>query len=155
MKRIFKSLALATATAAFALSVPASAQLKVWEDYEPQEEVIELTYVKVEEGQLDFYLEGLRSTWVKANELQKEMGHISGYGIYVVPFGANEVNLVLRITYPNMATFDPDKAKYDAMMEAWGKANMDSSQETVREVYNKIREIKGTYILRPIEMKME
>ena len=137
------------------MSVPASAQLEVWEDYTPQETVIELTYIKVQEGQLDFYLEGLKGTWVRANEAAKEIGQITDYGIYVVPYGSNEVNLVLRINYPNMASLDPDKAEYDKFMEAWGRANMESSNETVRELYNNIREIKGTYVLRELRMNME
>lgn len=152
MNRIIKTFGLAAATAALSISAPAAAQLEVWEDYTPQEQVIELTYVKVQEGQLDFYLEGLKSTWVKANEAAMEIGQISSYGIYVVPFGSNEVNLVLRINYPNMASLDPDKAEYDKFMEAWGKSNMESSSQTVREIYNNIREIKGTYILREIRM---
>ena len=154
MKRIIKSSIIAAAAGTLALSAPASAQLNVWEDYTPQETVVELTYVKVDEGQLDYYLEGLRSTWVKANEVAKAMGQITDYGIYVVPYGSNEVNLVLRINYPNMESLDPDKAEYDKFMEAWGNSNMESSNQTVRELYNKIREIKGTYILRELKMKM-
>lgn len=150
---IISRISIAAAGAALFLSAPASAQLRVWEDYTPQEEVIELTYVKVDEGQLDFYLEGLKSTWVRANEVSKSMGQITDYGIYVVPYGSNEVNLVLRVNYPNMASLDPDKAEYDAFMAAWGEANMASSQQTVRELYNNIREIKGTYVLRELEMK--
>lgn len=140
------------AASALAAATPAAAQLQAWEDYTPQETVIELTYVKVDEGQLPYYLEGLKQTWVKANEVAKELGQITDYGIYTVPYGANEVNLVLRINYPNMASLDPDKAEYDKFMEAWGNANMESSNETVRELYNNIRKIRGTYILREIRM---
>ena len=38
-------------------------------------------------------------------------------------------------------------------MEAWGKENSDKANETVLELYNKIRRIKGTYLLRKIELK--
>lgn len=154
MNVLGKTLGLAIAAAAFAMASPAAAQLQPWEDYEPQETVIELTYVKVDEGQLPFYLEGLRDTWVKANEAAKSIGQITDYGIYVVPYGSNEVNLVLRVNYPNLASLDPDKAEYDKFMEAWGKANQESSSKTVRELYNKIRKIKGTYILRELKLKM-
>ncbi len=154
MKYLLKSLSIAVAaTATFAMSSPVTAQMREWEDYTPQKTVVELTYVKVDEGQLGFYLEGLKSTWVKANEVAKSLGQISDYGIYVVPFGSNEVNLVLRINYPSMAALDPDKAKYDEFMAAWGKTNMDDSDKTVRDLYNKIRKIKGTYVLREIKLK--
>lgn len=140
------------AGSALAMATPAAAQLRVWEDYTPQEEVVELTYVKVDEGQLDTYLEGLKETWVKSNEIGKSLGQISSYGIYTVPYGANEVNLVLRITYPNMTVLNADKERFDAFMAAWGRENMESSNKTVIELYNKIRKIKGTYLLREIEM---
>ncbi len=155
MNGIFKSISISAATACLALSTPAAAQLKVWEDYTPQKTVVELTYVKVDEGQLGFYLEGLKGTWVKANEVSKKLGQISDYGIYVVPYGDNDVNLVLRVNYPNMAELDADKAKYDKFMAAWGEANMESSNKTVRELYNNIRKIQGTYILREIKMNTD
>lgn len=155
MKRTFKKIGIVAAAIAVATTTPANAQLRVWEDYTPQETVIELTYVKVEPGQLDYYLEGLKSTWVRANEAAKSVGQITDYGIYDVPYGSNEVNLVLRINYPNMAALDPDKAEYDRFMEAWGESNMDSSNQTVRELYNSIRELKGTYVLRELEMKLD
>lgn len=154
MTKFLKTACMAGAAAlTMAVAAPAEAQLTVWEDYTPQETVVELTYVKVDEGQLDTYLEGLKSTWVKANEVGKSLGQISDYGIYVVPYGSNEVNLVLRINYPSMGSLNASKAEYDRFMEAWGQENMDSANETVREVYNKIRKIKGTYILRELKMK--
>ena len=119
------------------------------------DEGVLLRFARFDEGQLDTYLEGLRDTWVRANEIAKELGQIQSYGIYVVPYGSNEVNLVLRITYPNMATLDADKAEYDKFLAAWGKENMDSSNKTVLELYNKIRKIKGTYLLRELRMNLD
>lgn len=151
--KLLKTIGLGAVVAtAMAFATPAAAQLEEWIDYTPQKEVIELTYVKVDEGQLNTYLEGLRQTWVKANEASKAIGQVSSYGIYVVPYGSNEVNLVLRITFPSMASLDADKAEYDKFMDAWGKANQESSNKTVLELYNKIRKIKGTYLLREIKM---
>lgn len=153
MKNPFKQIGIASAMATMlALSSPAAAQLTVWEDYTPQMEVIELTTVKVDEGQLDTYLAGLKDTWVKSNEISKQLGQVVSYGIYVVPYGDNDVNLILRITYPNMASLDANKAEYDKFMAAWGKANQDKANKTVLEVYNKIRKIKGTYMLRELKM---
>lgn len=154
MTNRLKAFGLAIAAgSALSLAVPASAQLQVWEDYTPQMEVTELTTVKVDEGQLDTYLAGLKDTWVRANEIGKELGQVSSYGIYVMPYGDNDVNLVLRITYPNMAALEADKAEYDKFIAAWGKENSDKANKTVIELYNKIRKIKGTYMLREIKMK--
>ena len=154
MNRITTMLAAGIAAIGFAAAAPAAAQLQVYEDYEPSEEVIEMTLVKVEEGQLDTYLEGLKQTWVKANEVQKEMGYVKGYGIYGVPYGEGEFNLVLTIRFANDEALTPNKERYMEFMEAWGEANMESSNETVREVYNKIRKIQGTYMLRELKMTM-
>ncbi|MEQ8412438.1 MAG: hypothetical protein RIB52_12890 [Erythrobacter sp.] len=154
MNRITTMLAAGMAAIGFAAAAPAAAQLQVYEDYEPSEEVIEMTLVKVEEGQLDTYLEGLKQTWVKANEVQKEMGYVKGYGIYGVPYGEGEFNLVLTIRFANDEALTPNKERYMEFMEAWGEANMESSNETVREVYNKIRKIQGTYMLRELKMTM-
>lgn len=153
MKSMIRNIGFACAAAsALALATPAAAQLTVWEDYTPQQEVTELTGVKVDEGQLDTYLAGLKETWVKSNEIGKELGQVVSYGIYVVPYGSNEVNLVLRITYPNMAALDANKAEYDKFIAAWGQENSDNANKTVIEVYNKIRKIKGTHLLRELKM---
>ncbi|MDP3674313.1 MAG: hypothetical protein Q8R44_04355 [Novosphingobium sp.] len=152
MTTIRKLATLAIATGTLTISAPASAQLEVWKDYTPQETVVELTYVKVDEGQLNTYLQGLKQTWVRANEVSKSLGQISDYGIYTVPYGNNEVNLVLRVNYPSMASLTADKARYDAFLNAWGKQNLDNSNKTVRELYNNIRKIKGTYVLRELKM---
>lgn len=150
---VFHKFALAIAAGTLALSAPASAQLEVWKDYTPQETVVQLTYVKVDEGQLDTYLQGLKQTWVKSNEVAKSLGHISDYAIYTVPYGDNEVNLVLRVNFPSMASLTADKARYDAFLNVWGKQNLDNNNKTVREVYNNIRKIKGTYVLRELKIK--
>jgi hypothetical protein len=148
----FKTAALGLAAATFALASPAVAQMEIYEDYEPSQEVIELTMVKVEEGQFENYLEGLKGTWIAANEISKELGHITGYGIYSVPYGENEFNMVLRVTYPSGEMLAPSKERYMRFLDAYGKTNIDQGNKTVLELYNKIRKIQGTYMLREVKM---
>lgn len=152
MKAFTKTILGSIAAASLTVASPAMAQMEVYEDYEPSEEVIELTFVKVDEGQFETYLEGLKSTWVAANEIQKELGYVSSYGIYGVPYGENDFNMVLRVTFPNTAMIGPSKERYMAFLEAYGKANIDQGNTTVLELYNNIREIQGTYLLRGVEM---
>lgn len=140
------------AAASLTVAAPAMAQMEIYEDYTPSEEVIELTFVKVDEGQFETYLEGLKSTWVAANEIQKELGYVSSYGIYGVPYGENDFNMVLRVSFPSTAMMGPSKERYMAFLEAYGKANIDQGNTTVLELYNKIRKIQGTYLLREVEM---
>ncbi|WP_271079458.1 hypothetical protein [Aurantiacibacter sp. MUD61] len=150
-----KKLTLATMAAALAvtaISAPAAAQVREYEDYEYSENVVELTTVRIEPGQLETYLEGLNSTWVAGNEVAKELGHIVDYGIYsnMAPSGGS-FHLMLVITFPG-ENMQPSRERYDEFMAAWGEANMDQANETVINLYNEIREIQGVYLLREINM---
>lgn len=141
---------------AFALATtvavaPASAQVREYEDYEYSENVVELTTVRIDPGQLDTYLTGLETTWVAANEIAKGLGHITDYGIYTnMAPSSGDFHLMLVITFPG-ENMQPSRARYDAFMDAWGRANMDRSNETVVNIYNEIREIQGVYMLRELE----
>lgn len=152
MKTMFKSAGLACAAAAMAFATPAAAQITVYEDYTPSEEVVEMTTIKVDEGQFETYLEGLMGTWVAANKVAKELGHIKNYAIWAVPYGDNNVNLILTITYPSTEHTGPSKERYDEFMAAWGEERIEAGNTKVLELYNKIRKIQGVYMLRQVEL---
>ncbi|MDJ0978912.1 MAG: hypothetical protein QNI87_10280 [Erythrobacter sp.] len=152
MNAFFKTFATATAAATLAMATPASAQLTLYEDYEPAEEVVEITMVKVDEGQFETYLEGLKSTWIAANDVSKELGYITDYGIYSVPYGEGEWNMMLVTVYPSSEMLAPNKERYMKFLETYGKANIDAGNQTVLELYNKIRTIQGTYMLSEVKM---
>ncbi len=157
MKNIlFRSGLAAFAAATLTIATPAAAQLKIYEDYTPSDEVVEMTLVRVDTGMMDTYFEGLRGTWVEANEVAKKLGHIKDYGIWEVPYGDDEgFNLILTIRMANTGDTGPNKARYDEFMKAWGEANIEQSNKTVRELYNKIRTIKGVYLLREIDISVK
>lgn len=136
------------------VAAPAAAQLKVWEDYEFSDAVWSLTMVKLDPGTQDIYLEGLKSTWVAANEVAKSLGHVEYYSIHAnqsVAPGAFDLLLVIK--YPSTEVLAPSRERYNTFMEAWGKENMDASNEKVLELYNEIREIQGEYMTREITLK--
>ncbi len=136
------------------LAAPAAAQLQVWEDYEVSDAAWNVTMVKLDPGTQDIYLEGLKSTWVAANEVAKSLGHIEDYAIYAnqaVAGGAFDLLLVIKI--PSTEMMGPSRERYNAFMEAWGKENQEASNEKVLELYNEIREIQGEYMLREITIK--
>ena len=136
------------------LATPASAQLQPWEDYEASDSVWIITHVDLDPGTFGIYLEGLKSTWIAANEVAKELGQIKDYAIYSNQYGADEdFDLVLVVQMESTDDLAPNRERYDAFMEAWGEENRDMSNEKVLELYNKIRRIKGTYLLRKIEVK--
>ena len=56
---------------------------EIWTDYTPSESVTELTVVNVKTNFLDDYLVNLKTTWVRAMEVQKDMGSVVDYSIWV------------------------------------------------------------------------
>jgi hypothetical protein len=144
--------ALSTGFAIFAS--PASAQLQPWEDYEASDSVWIVTHIDLDPGTLGIYLEGLKSTWIAANEVAKELGQIKDYAIYSNQFGAaDEFDLVLVVELDGTEDLAPNRERYEKFLEAYGQANIDKANETVLELYNKIRKIKGNYLLRKITVK--
>jgi hypothetical protein len=147
-----KLIGLLMALAIFASS--ASAQLQPWEDYEASDGVWLVTHVDLDPGTFGIYLEGLKSTWIAANEVAKELGQIEDYAIYANQYGpADDFDLVLVVQMASTADIAPNRERYEAFLEAWGQANIDQSNETVLELYNKIRRIQGNYLLRKITVK--
>ena len=145
------------AVATFGLAMfatPASAQLQPWEDYEASDSVWLVTYVDLDPGTLGIYLEGLKSTWIAANEVAKELGQIEDYAIYSNQYASgDDFDLILVIKMASTDDTAPNRERYDEFMEAYGKANIDQANETVLELYNKIRRIQGTHLVRKIELK--
>ena len=118
---------------------PASAQLQPWTDYETSDSVWIVTHVDLDPGAFGIYLEGLKSTWIAANEVAKELGQIKDYAIYANQFGAaDEFDLVLMIEMENTDDIAPNRERYEKFLEAYGQANIDKGNETVLELYNKI-----------------
>ncbi len=146
--------AVAIAFGCAAIAAPASAQLKVWEDYEPSDSVWVVTHVDLDPGTLGIYLEGLKSTWIAANKVAKELGQIKDYAIFSNQYGASdEFDLILVVEMESTDDIAPNRKRYDEFLKAYGEANIDKANETVLELYNKIRRIKGTYLLRQIDVK--
>jgi hypothetical protein len=133
---------------------PASAQLQPWEDYEASDSVWIVTHVDLDPGSFGIYLEGLKSTWIAANEVAKELGQIKDYAIYANQFGAaDEFDLVLVVELEGTEDIAPNRERYEKFLEAYGQANIDKGNKTVLELYNKIRRIQGNYLLRKITVK--
>ena len=59
-----------------ALSVPAFAQLKPYQDFTVSDAVSNVTTVKVKENMVEDYLQGIRTSWVSSSEAEKRLGHI-------------------------------------------------------------------------------
>lgn len=131
----------------------AFAQLEPFKDYSVEEAVWSITTIKVDANMSDYYLEGLRDSWVSSNEVGKELGQIEDYFIMVSDLPeSGEFNMVLGVKYKNNAAMEPSEKEYDRFMKAWGKANEGKSRELVK-TYPDLRTITGEYRLRNIKMK--
>ncbi len=136
---------------AVALSAPAAAQLKQYQDYTVSDSVWNVTTVKVKANMIEDYLQGLRNTWVASNEVAKRLGHMQSYNVYVsdMPNGG-DFNVILVTKFANTSDLAPNKARYDAFMKAWGTANEASTRSTTTTVYPNIRTITGEYMMRDV-----
>ena len=113
---------------------------ELWKDYEPSEQQIQLTVVDVQSNYLDYYLVNLNKTWVRAMEVQKDLGQIIDYGVYTSD-GASSPNVWLTITYADMASMAPSKAKDDALNAELNKRYGDNEEEfdQISKGYEEIR----------------
>ncbi len=152
MRRCSLAAVLTFGLAAFA--TPASAQLQPWEDYEASDSVWVVTHVDLDPGTMGIYLEGLKATWIAANEVAKELGQIKDYAIYTTLLGGpDDFDLLLVVEMESTDDIAPNRERYDEFLEAYGQANIDQANETVLELYNEIRRIQGNYLLRKIDVK--
>ena len=142
-------------TALFMLmTAPVFADLEPFSDYDQSRSVYHLTTIQVDPNMHDAYLEGIEKTWVSSNEIAKKLGHIVDYAIYrsTLP-ESGDFNLMLVIEYASAADLEPDKEKYNAFIEAWGKENADAVTDYSQTNYPAMRTIDGEYLLRRITLK--
>jgi len=136
---------------AVALSTPAAAQLKPYQDYTVSDTVSNVSTIKVKENMVQDYLQGIRNTWVASNTVAKQLGHMKDYHVYISDLpNSGEFNVMLVATFANTSDLGPNRARYDAFMKAWGTANEASTRTTTTTVYPNLRHITGEYLMREV-----
>ena len=134
-----------------ALSAPAVAQLKPYEDYTVSDSVSNISTIKVSENMVEDYLQGIQQTWVASNEVAKKLGQMQDYHVYVSDLpNSGEFNVMLVATFANTSDLAPNKARYEAFMREWGTANEAATRTTSTTVYPNLREITGEYLMREV-----
>ena len=128
---------------------------EIWKDYEPSERQIQLTVIDVQANYLDNYLVNLKRTWVRSVEVQKELGHIVDYGVYVSD-GANSTNSWLTGGYENMAAMEQTKEKYDAVNAVLAERYGDDEEELdkISKGYEEIRRMVDNQRINQVNFKM-
>jgi hypothetical protein len=137
----------------FSFAVSAKDRLEIYEDYDIGTEVMVVTTVKVDANMGDVYLAGLKNSWVKAVNIQKELGFIKDWKIYGSDLpNSGQFNMLLIVTFDNGADVEPSKKKYDAFMKKWSESDEKMSNE-ISAKYPEVRTITGEYQLREIMLK--
>mgnify|MGYP006327755635 FL=1 len=133
---------------AFVLPLPANAQLGTTYSEGP---VTQVTYLRIEYGHFDEYVDWLNSTWKPLNEAKKKAGLILDYRVYTAsPRKPEEPNVIFMITYANMAAFDR-RAEEDAVaVEMIGSAKEQDAARIARSAY---RKRLGTELIREVILK--
>jgi len=145
MNRMIRSLLLASA---LALSLPASAQLGVTYSEGP---VTAVTYLKIEYGHFDEYVDWLNATWKPLNEAKKKAGLIVDYKVFAARSKTpDEPNVIFMITYPNMAGLDRRIEEDAIAVEMIGSAKDQNKARVDRSAY---RKNLGSELIREIILK--
>ena len=145
MNRMIQFLLLVSA---LVLSIPAKAQAGVTYNEGP---VTAVTYLKIEYGHFDEYVDWLNSTWKPLNEAKKKAGFIIDYKVFAArPKTPDEPNVIFMITYPNMASFDR-KIEEDVFgVKIIGSAKDQNKARVDRTAY---RKNLGSELIREIILK--
>ena len=132
----------------FALSLPAKAQVGITYNEGP---VTAVTYLKIEYGHFDEYVDWLNSTWKPLNEAKKKAGLIIDYKVFAArPKTPEEPNVIFMITYPNMASFDRRAEEDVFAVKMIGSAKDQNKARVDRSSY---RKNLGSELIREIILK--
>ena len=127
---------------------------ELYKDYEPSEQFIQLTVVAVEPNYLDNYIVNLKKTWVRAMEIQKELGYVVDYGVFTSD-NANSPNVWLTITYKNMAAMQPSEEQYNKVNEVLAERYKETEDQLdeIAKGYEEIRKMVDNQIINRVKFK--
>lgn len=113
--------------------------------------VTQVSYIRVKDGRFDDYMRHLGGLYRKQMEAFKKAGLVTDYKVYsAAPRSPSEANVILTVTYPNMAAFDRNK-DFDAI----GQQVAGSFKEQDKGFADRgvMREVIGTELVREMVLK--
>jgi hypothetical protein len=137
-------------TAVLALS---TAAIRAQEDHAyTQGTVTIVSFIRTEPGMFEEYLRYLASTYKKLMEEQKKQGTITDYAVYqALPRDPQDADLILTVTYKNMAAFDGLQARVDPVVkQTFGSLPKAASAAVDR---GKMRKEIGSQLVRQLILK--
>jgi hypothetical protein len=149
-ERMIKATTVAMSLAASSLSLNAGAQDARQYSNGP---VTNVTYIHVDYGNFEKYIDWLNSTWKPTMEATKKAGLIIDYKVFsFTPMGytSNQPNVILWITYKNMAALDKGAEEEDVAKKVIGSTDFQNKARIGRNDY---REVLGSELLRELILK--
>jgi hypothetical protein len=111
-----------------------------------------VSFVRTEPGMFEEYMRYLSNTYKKVMEAEKKKGIVSDYAVYqALPRDAQDADVILTVTYKNMAAFDSLQAQSDPVIkEVFGSLSKAASASVDRE---KLRKQLGSQMVRQLVLK--
>jgi hypothetical protein len=114
--------------------------------------VMTVSFIRTEPGKFDEYVRYLSNTYKKVMEEYKKQGIIMDYAVYnAVPRNPQDPDLILTITYKNMAALDDLQARTDPIdKKVWGSLSQADAAMAER---GKLRTDMGSQLVRQLFLK--
>jgi hypothetical protein len=114
--------------------------------------VVIVSFVRTEPGMFDEYMRYLSSTYKRIMEAYKKQGIITDYAVFqAIPRNPQEADVILSITYKNMAALDNLDVRTDPIAkQVFGSLPKAASASADR---GKLRKEIGSEILRQMILK--
>ena len=126
------------------------ANAQVGKTYE-EGQVTAITYLKIEYGRFDDYVKWLSSTWKPTMEAKKKAGLIVDYKAFSArPKSPDEPNVILMLTYKNMAALDKTAEEEAVAEKVIGSADVQNRARVERSDY---RKVLGSELIRELILK--
>ena len=111
-----------------------------------------VTFVKIKDGQFDNYMKWLDTTFKPENEALMKGKVITGYKVYGNQArDPHDADLILSVTYANMAAMDNLNEKSDAITEKF-EGSLDKQNQGFAD-RGSMRQILGSQMVRELILK--
>jgi hypothetical protein len=141
-------------TLLFSVSLVMSASTASAKEDRPYTEgpVTQVSFIRTKPGKFDEYMKWLATGWKQTNEEAKKAGIVLAYKVSTCdPRSPSDPDLILEVTYPNMAMLDGLTEKYDSIAEKVEGSVQKSNQSYIDR--GSLREELGTMITRELVLK--
>ena len=136
MTKMIKTIILSLCLAVSSLSLNARAQDERAYTDGP---VTDVTYIQVEYGHFEEYIDWLNSTWKPTMEAYKKAGLIIDYKVFqLTPKSPDQPNIILWITYKNMAALDKGVEQEEVAKKVIGSTEFQNKARVHRNDYRKV-----------------